>query len=227
MRVLVAEDDAGLRSVLVRGLVEEGYTVDALDRGDEAVDMLQTHDYAVAVIDWRMPGLSGIEAIAEARRRKISVPILMLTARDTPVDRVRGLDSGADDYLVKPFDFSELLARLRALQRRSRTTDGITIAVGSLVLDPSQNEITSNGRRLSLTRKEFAILEVLMRRASRPVSRSFIEQHVWPEEGTEVTPNTLDVHIGRLRAKVRRTGVEIQVVRGIGFRLIQSSTPDR
>jgi DNA-binding response OmpR family regulator len=216
MRVLVAEDDDALRSVLVRGLVEEGYTVDALDRGDEAL----------AVIDWRMPGLSGIEAIAEARRHNLSVPILMLTARDTPSDRIRGLDSGADDYLVKPFDFGEFLARLRALQRRSRTTDGTTITVGPLVLDPSQSQIFNGRRSLSVTRKEFAILEVLMRRAGRAVSRGFIEQHVWPEEGTEVTPNTLDVHIGRLRAKLRGSGVEIQVVRGIGFRLIQSSTLD-
>jgi len=217
MRVLVAEDDDGLRSVLVRGLREEGYTVDAVDRGDEALEMLRMHDYAVAVIDWRMPGLSGIEAIAEARRLNLSVPILMLTARDTPPDRIRGLDSGADDYLVKPFDFGEF----RALQRRSPNTEGTTITLGSLVLDPSQNQIFNGRRSLSLTRKEFAILEVLMRRAARPVSRGFIEHHVWPDAGTEVTPNTLDVHVGRLRAKLRGTGVEIQVVRGIGFRLIQ------
>lgn len=220
MRVLVAEDDDALRSVLVRGLVEEGYTVDALDRGDEALEMLRIHDYAVAVIDWRMPGLPGVEAIAEARRLNLSVPILMLTARDTPADRVRGLDSGADDYLVKPFDFGEFLARLRALQRRSPTTTGATIGVGQLVLDPTQNQIAINGQPLSLTRKEFAILEVLMRRATRPVSRDSIEHHVWPEEGTEVTANTLDVHIGRLRAKLRGSGVEIAAVRGIGFRLV-------
>lgn len=223
MRILVAEDDTALRSVLERGLLEEGYTVDALDRGDDALEMLQMHDYAAAIIDWGIPGLSGVETVAAARRSRVATPILMLTARDLPVDRVRGLDSGADDYLVKPFDFSELLARLRALQRRSSSPTGTTLRLGSLMLDVNQNQAFSGNRRLALTRRELAILEVLMRRAPGTVSRALIEHHVWPEEGSEVVPNTLDVHVARLRSKLRGTGVEIQAVKGIGFRLQQAN----
>src|SRR5574340_35873 len=123
MRVLVAEDDAGIRDVLVLGLEEQGYYVDAVDRGDDAIDMLTFYDYDVAIVDWRMPGAEGIDIVAWARRHDRPTALLMLTARDTPADRIRGLDTGADDYLVKPFDFGELLARVRALQRRPRGVD--------------------------------------------------------------------------------------------------------
>ena len=133
MRVLVAEDDEGLREVLVLGLADAGYQVDAVERGDDAIDYLKWYEYDVAVIDWRMPGAEGIDVVAWARRHERPTAILMLTARDTPADRIRGLDTGADDYLVKPFDFGELLARVRALQRRPRGVDqpGAPGAAGS------------------------------------------------------------------------------------------------
>src|SRR3990172_53791 len=136
MRILVAEDDPGLRDVVVLGLTGAGYHVDAVERGDDAIDQLKWYDYDVAIVDWRMPGAEGIDVVAWARRNQRPTAILMLTARDAPADRIRGLDTGADDYLVKPFDFGELLARVRALQRRPRGVDGPSIAPGPLYLHP-------------------------------------------------------------------------------------------
>jgi DNA-binding response OmpR family regulator len=143
VRVLVAEDDAGLRDVLVLGLTESVYHVDAVERGDDAIDQLGWYDYDVAVIDWRMPGRTGIEVVAWARRQHKPTAILMLTARDTPADRIEGLDTGADDYLVKPFDFGELLARIRALQRRPRGVDAPVLTMGRLSLDPARRVVSS------------------------------------------------------------------------------------
>src|SRR5512146_2101423 len=157
MRVLVAEDDPGLREVLVLGLEDHGYYVDAAERGDDAIDFLKFYDYDVAVIDWRMPGAEGIDVVAWARRHQKPTGLLMLTARDAPPDRIRGLDTGADDYLVKPFDFGELLARIRALQRRPRGVDAPVIARGRLALDPVRREVTSDGRLVSLTPTEYNI----------------------------------------------------------------------
>src|ERR1039458_8938624 len=143
MRVLVAEDDEGLRSVLERGLRESGYAVDAVGDGELALQYLDSYEYEVAILDWRMPKVSGLEVIRRLRRRGSSLPILMLTARDAARDRVAGLDEGADDYLVKPFDFSELLARLRALQRRAEALQSLEIRVGQLTL----NTVTRDVRR--------------------------------------------------------------------------------
>ena len=225
MRVLVAEDDPSLRSVLERGLSEEGYTVDAVDRGDDALDLLLREEYAVAVLDWQLPGLSGIDVLTAARRRSIAVPALILTARDTPDDRIHGLDSGADDYLVKPFHFGELLARLRALQRRPAGPAASQLTVGSLTLDPATHEVRVHGRALPLTPREYSVLEVLMRRWPQTVARATIEHHAWPEAGTEIASNTLDVHVARLRNKLRRAGVEVEAARGVGFRIRQRSRP--
>ena len=130
MRILVAEDDSGLQSIIALGLREAGYQVDVVDRGDDAIDQMKWYEYDVAVIDWRMPGAEGIDVLAWARRNDRPTALLMLTARDTPADRIRGLDTGADDYLVKPFDFGELLARVRALQRRPRGVDAPVLHKG-------------------------------------------------------------------------------------------------
>ena len=137
MHVLVAEDDAKLREVLARGLRSAGYTIDEAARGDEALDLLLTRTYAAAVLDWRMPAMDGIDVVIAIRSRNLSTPVLMLTARDTPADRIRGLDAGCDDYLVKPFDFQEMLARLRALMRRPAATLGVRLRAGALTIDPS------------------------------------------------------------------------------------------
>src|ERR1700675_133355 len=141
MRVLVAEDDTALRSVLDRGLRENGYIVDAVADGDAADLYLRSYDYEVAVVDWRMPGLSGLEVIERARRRGVRLPVLMLTTRDSTADRISGLNGGADDYLVKPFEFGELLARLRALQRRPSLSVSARLECGDLVLDPDLRQV--------------------------------------------------------------------------------------
>jgi two-component system copper resistance phosphate regulon response regulator CusR len=219
MRILVAEDDPGLRDVIVLGLADSGYHVDAVDRGDDAIDQLKFYEYDVAIIDWRMPGTEGIDVVAWARRNHRPTAILMLTARDAPADRIRGLDSGADDYLVKPFDFGELLARVRALQRRPRGVDGPTIDRGRLTLDPVTRVVTVDGRELSLTSTEYRILELLMRRSPAVVDRKAIAEHGWADETDPLGSNAIDVQLSRLRAKLPNAGIRIVTVRGAGYRL--------
>ena len=219
MRVLVAEDDPGLRQVLVMGLSDNGYQVDAAERGDDAIDLLKFYDYDVAIVDWRMPGVEGIDVVAWARKQGKPTAILMLTARDAPPDRIRGLDAGADDYLVKPFDFGELLARIRALQRRPRGVDAPVIARGSLELDPVRREVTAAGRPLPLTATEYNILELLIRRSPSVVDRKAIAEHGWDDETDPLGSNAIDVQLSRLRAKLPNAGIRIVTVRGAGYRL--------
>ena len=219
MRILVAEDDAGLRNVLVLGLEDQGYFVDAVERGDDAIDMLGFYEYDVAIIDWRMPGREGIDVIDWARRHDRPTALLMLTARDAPPDRIRGLDTGADDYLVKPFDFGELLARIRALQRRPRGVDAPVITHGRVALDPVRREVAVEGRPISLTATEYAILEVLMRRSPAVVDRKAIAEHAWHDETDPLGSNAIDVHLSRLRGKLPSAGIRIVTVRGAGYRL--------
>jgi DNA-binding response OmpR family regulator len=219
MRLLVAEDDAPLLGVLARGLRQAGYLVDTAERGDDALHLLGIGEYAAAVIDWRMPGMDGAEVITEARRRGCRVPLLMLTARDTLADRVRGLDTGADDYLVKPFDFDELLARLRALLRRGGPEVEPALRTGGVRLDPATREVRSGDRMVALTPREFAILELLMRRTGKVVTRQSIAEHAWPE--ADATWNAMEAHVARLRAKLAGdAGVAIVAVRGTGYRLV-------
>lgn len=258
MRVLVAEDDEALRSVLERGLRGAGYVVDSAGDGAEALAYLRTYEYEVAVIDWRMPVMSGIEVVQALRRssgarapggetqrtggspadgtpggaRSSSgptgpgggnvVPILMLTARDLPADRVLGLDEGADDYMVKPFDFAELLARLRALQRRSTEGRFPRISVGDLVYEPATRTVRAGGVGVSLTQTELGILEVLLYRSPAVVTRRSIALQVWDDEADAVGSNTIDVHVARLRSKLSAAHVHIETHRGIGYRLVPS-----
>ncbi len=219
MRILIAEDDPGLRDVLVLGLEDQGYYVDAVERGDDAIDQLKFYDYDVAVIDWRMPGAPGIDVVAWARRNQKPTALLMLTARDAAPDRIQGLDAGADDYLVKPFDFGELLARIRALQRRPRGVDAPVIARGRVELDPVRREVSVAGRPLALTVTEYAILEVLMRRSPAVVDRKAIAEHAWRDETDPLGSNAIDVQLSRLRAKLPSAGIRIVTVRGAGYRL--------
>jgi two-component system copper resistance phosphate regulon response regulator CusR len=222
MRVLVAEDDPGLREVLVLGLKDQGYQVDAAERGDDAIDLLKFYDYDVAVVDWRMPGKEGIDVVAWARKNGKPTALLMLTARDAPPDRIRGLDAGADDYLVKPFDFGELLARIRALQRRPRGVDAPAVVRGSLTLDPVRREVAADGIPLPLTATEYNILELLMRRSPAVVDRKAIAEHAWDDETDPLGSNAIDVQLSRLRAKLPGAGVRIVTVRGAGYRLEES-----
>lgn len=222
MRVLVAEDDPALRSVLDRGLRENGYVVDAVADGSTADFYLRTYEYEVAIVDWRMPGQSGLEVVGQARQRGQRIPILMLTARDAPADRISGLNGGADDYLVKPFDFGELLARLRALQRRPALALGSRLECGELTFDPESREAAVNDRLIALTWTETGLLEILLRRSPSVVTRRSMALHVWNDEADAVGSNTIDVHVGRLRAKVAESGTRIETVRGTGYRLVAS-----
>jgi len=222
MRILVAEDNRGLREVLVRGLRENGYAVDAVADGAEALAFLRSYEYAVAVLDWRMPGISGLEVLQDMRRRKSPTPVLMLTARDAPADRVTGLDQGADDYLIKPFDFGELLARLRALLRRPPSVQATKLAVGDVVLDPAERAVRVGSRAPALTGTEHGILEMLMRHSPAVVPRRAIALQVWDNEADALGSNTIDVHLARLRSKLAGGGVRIEAVRGVGYRIVAS-----
>jgi two-component system OmpR family response regulator len=220
MRVLVAEDDRALLSVLERGLREQGYVLDTATRGDDALHLLRLYDYAAAIVDWRLPGMPGDQVIREARRLGIPTSVLMLTARDTTADKVQGLDAGADDYLVKPVDFPELLARLRALLRRPRQVGAPVLSLGSLSLDPGSRTVTLDGRPLQLTARELAIAELLMRRSPAAVDRLAIARHAWDDESDALGSNTIDVHVGHLRQKLSHGDIALLTVRGAGYRLV-------
>jgi DNA-binding response OmpR family regulator len=220
VRLLVAEDDGPLRSVLERGLRENGYVVDAVADGEQAVAYLRAYEYEVAILDWRMPKLSGIEVLQRARQRGDRTPVLMLTARDATEDRVLGLNTGADDYLVKPFVFAELLARLQALQRRPPMMLAPQLTCGDLSLDTATRTVTSAGETVLLTAIELGVLELLLRRSPAVVTRSIIAVQVWDDEADAVGSNTIDVHVGRLRAKLSGSGARIETVRGLGYRLV-------
>lgn len=220
MRVLVAEDDPGLRSVLERGLREHGYVVDAVADGDQALSYLRSYTYEAAVLDWRMPTVSGLDVVRTMRTRGDRTPVLMLTARDTTDDRVEGLNVGADDYLVKPFSFAELVARLSALQRRPPLTLEPVLECGDLAFDPATRMATRGDLSLNLTAIESGLLELLLRRSPAPVNRQTIALQVWPDEVDAVGSNTIDVHMGRLRAKLAGSTATIETVRGFGYRLV-------
>jgi DNA-binding response OmpR family regulator len=221
VRLLLAEDDRGLTAALERGLREEGYVVDIAHRGDDALHLLQIYDYAAAVLDWRMPGLSGDEIVRRARRLGLSIPILLLTARDTTGDKVHALDAGADDYVVKPVDFDELVARLRAIQRRLKARPGPLLEVGDVALDPAGHTAIVSGTPVELTPRQLAILEVLMRRSSAVVDRTTIARHAWEDEASAIGSNAIDVHVSQLRRKLAGAGSRVMVVtvRGAGYRL--------
>jgi two-component system OmpR family response regulator len=220
MRVLVAEDDEGLRAVLERGLRESGYAVDAVEDGELALRYLDTYEYEVAIVDWRMPKVSGLEVIQRLRRRGSALPVLMLTARDTARDRVTGLDEGADDYLVKPVHFAELLARVRALQRRGEAVQSRVIKVANLALDSVTRQVSIGSVQPRLTATELSLLEILLQRLPAIVSRRSIALAVWNEEADALGSNTLDVHLARLRAKIASSGAKIEAVRAIGYRMV-------
>jgi DNA-binding response OmpR family regulator len=220
MRVLVAEDDPALRSVLERGLRENGYVVDSVGDGSAALRHLRTYEYDVAVVDWRMPEQNGIEVIEAARRVGDQTPILMLTARDTASDRITGLNTGADDYLVKPFDFAELMARIRALQRRPPLTLPPVLECADLRFDPATRVVSVAARPVAMTTIETALVELLLRRFPSVVTRRTIALQVWDDEADAVGSNTIDVHVGRVRGKLSDSQAQIETVRGMGYRLV-------
>ena len=220
MKLLLVEDDERLSGFIKRGLTEEGHTVVVRDNGVDAEDQIFFEEYDVAILDIMLPGQSGFEVLRHARAAGITVPVLMLTARDGVADRVRGLDAGADDYLTKPFAFEELLARLRALERRGAGRTANVIQCGPLSLDLARRSATCQGAEISLTHTEYALLEYLCRNAGRLLSRAQIEQQVWGDE-YERDSNVVEVYINYLRKKLtacRAAGL-IETVRGSGYRL--------
>jgi DNA-binding response OmpR family regulator len=220
MRVLVAEDDAAIADFIVRGLGEQGYAVDLARDGAAALDMLAVASVDVLVLDVMLPRVDGFDVCRRMRRAGDRTPVLMLTARDAVEDRVRGLDSGADDYLVKPFAFSELVARIRALSRREPGVTSPVLQVGDLTLDTTTREARRGHRCVSLTTKEYALLEYLMRNANRVLTRSMITDRVWSYETLNVA-NVIDVYIARLRRKID-DGEPVKLlhtVRGAGYKI--------
>ena len=225
MRVLLIEDDRKAAKLLSKGLREEGFVVDVASTGEEGEEQAAINEYDVIVLDWLLPAKDGIAVCHSLRMRDLSTPILMLTARDSLADRVKGLSTGADDYLTKPFAFAELLARIRALLRRSRSAQPAVLRIGDLTLDPGSRRVTRAGVAITLTSKEFAILEVLMRSAGDIVSRTRLVERVW-DEASEVLDNLVDVHLSHLRKKIDsgERAPMIHTIRGFGYRLGPQST---
>jgi two-component system OmpR family response regulator len=220
MRVLIVEDETKMASLLRRGLQEEGLVADIAPTGEEAVTRAKAAEYDAVLLDLMLPGMDGLEACRRLRKLDVWTPILMLTARDAVEDRVAGLDSGADDYLTKPFSFSELLARLRALVRRGAIERPAVLEVADLKLDPASHRAWRGKAEINLSAKEFALLETFMRRPGQVLSRSQLLEHAWDYD-YENRSNVVDVYVRYLREKVDRPfGVEsIETVRGAGYRL--------
>jgi two-component system OmpR family response regulator len=218
MRLLLAEDDAKLSGALARGLRAEGYAVDVATTGDDALLQARVYDYDAVVLDVMLPGPDGLTVCRALRDAGRWAPVLMLTARDGVTDRIRGLDAGADDYLVKPFDFGELVARLRALLRRGAPERPAVLTVGDLELDPAAHTVSRAGRPVGLTAREFAVLEVLVRHAGEVVRRTDILEHVW-DRNYEGSTNVVDVYVGYLRRKLEEPFGRplIRTVRGAGY----------
>jgi two-component system, OmpR family, response regulator len=220
VRVLIVEDQPKLAALLARGLREEGHAADVAARGEDALWMAPAAAYDVVVLDIMLPGIDGIETCRRLRQSEIWTPVLMLTARDAVDDRVTGLDSGADDYLTKPFSFDELLARLRALTRRAPPERPVMVEVGELRLDPAAHRAWRGDTELELSAKEFAVLELLMRRPGSVLSRAQLLEGAW-DMSYERRSNIVDVYIRHLREKIDRPfGSEtIETVRGVGYRI--------
>ena len=220
MRLLVVEDEGGIASALRQGLAESGYAVDVARDGSEGRDYALAASYDVILLDILLPKLDGLALLCELRQRGMTTPVLLLTARDAVDDRVAGLDAGADDYLVKPFSFSELLARIRALLRRPALQTGNRLVRGDLAMDLGARTVTRGEQAITLTPREFAVLEYLLRHPGQALSRAQIAERVWSWEFHGET-NIVDVYIGYLRRKLDdgRTQSVIETLRGYGYRL--------
>jgi DNA-binding response OmpR family regulator len=221
MRLLVVEDDRSLADAVRRGLTQEGHVVDVVHTGNEGLDLAESAIHDAVILDVMLPGMDGMTVVRQMRADGVNVPVLMLTARDALTDRLQGFDSGADDYLTKPFAFEELMARLRAITRRGGTAPvDERLIVGDLVMDTRSREVTRGGKSIDLTPREYALLEYLMRHPGQALSRTMILERVW-EYGFDSFANVVDATILRLRKSVDG-GFDkpfIQTVRGVGYRI--------
>lgn len=226
MRILLVEDDKKVASFIRKGLEEEGYAVDLAAEGEAGLFMGLDRLHDLIILDVMLPKKPGFQVLRELRQAKVATPVLMLTARDTVEDKVQGLDAGADDYLTKPFVFAELLARVRALLRRRAEARSPRLQVADLVLDPATRSVTRGGQPITLTNREFALLEYLMRNAGRVLTRTAITEHVWDYDFDSGT-NVIDVYVNYLRKKID-AGHEpklLHTVRGAGYVLRESHEP--
>ncbi|HLT21398.1 MAG TPA: response regulator transcription factor [Thermomicrobiales bacterium] len=221
MRILVVEDEVRLAEMIAQGLGDEGHAVTTVHSGEDALDHATVSDFDAIVLDVMLPGISGIDVCRSLRARRIQTPILILTARDAVEDRVAGLDAGADDYMIKPFAFAELSARLRALSRRPPESLDPVLQVGELRLDPATHQVWRGDEEFVLPNKEFRILEYLMRHPNQVLTRAMITDHVWDYDFPS-SANVVDVHIRSLRRKLEDPYEKkhIQTVRGVGYRIV-------
>jgi DNA-binding response OmpR family regulator len=219
VRVMVVEDDPRVAHLVERALAEAGHQVDVAMDGNAGLDRVRSSDHDLIVLDVLLPGIDGFEVCRQLRAQKVRTPILMLTARDTVADRVRGLDAGADDYLTKPFALEELLARVRALGRRGKgEPDDDTLRVGDLILDPSTRDVSRGGQTIDLTAKEFTLLQFLMKNPGRVLTKDQILDHVWGYDANVVS-NVVEIYIHYLRDRIDRgfSRPLIRTVRGVGY----------
>lgn len=220
MRILVVEDEKKVASFLKKGLEEEYYAVDCAYDGEEGLFMLETNEYDLVILDIMLPKIDGLEVLKGARDKGLTLPVLMLTAKDSVEDVIKGLDAGGDDYLTKPFAFAELLARVRALLRRKEREPAGELRVADLTLDPVTHTVSRGGQEVELTAKEYALLEYLMRHANRVVTRTMISEHVWDYHFDPMT-NVIDVYVNHLRKKIDLNSSQglIHTIRGVGYML--------
>ena len=220
MRILVVEDEKKVASFLKKGLEEEYFAVDCAYDGEEALYMVEANDYDLMILDIMLPKIDGLEVLQGVRDKGFPLPVLMLTAKDSVEDVVKGLDAGGDDYLTKPFAFAELLARVRALLRRKEREPSGELKVADLVLDPVTHAVSRGGQEIELTAKEYALLEYLMRQVNRVVTRTMISEHVWEYHFDPMT-NVIDVYVNHLRNKIDLDSSQklIHTIRGVGYML--------
>jgi heavy metal response regulator len=220
VRILIVEDEAKVASFIKRGLEEEHYAVDVAEDGKEAVALVDSYDYDLAILDIMLPEMDGLSVLSHIRSVGKAMPVVLLTAKDLTEDKVKGLDMGADDYITKPFAFEELLARIRVLLRRGKPEESLKLSIADLVLDPVTHRVTRNDREINLTAKEYGLLEYLLRNQGRVLTRTMISEHVWDIKHDTFT-NVIDVYINYLRNKIDKGFSKklLHTVRGVGYKL--------
>jgi len=222
MRILIIEDEPKIAYAIKKGLTQEAFSADVALEGTEGNDLAETEDYDAIILDIMLPGMSGMEICKNLRKKSITTPIIMLTAKSELDDKITGLDSGADDYITKPFSFEELLARLRAVLRRPKQTQSEVLKIENLTLDPKNFEVKRDGKSIQLSRKEFSLLEYLMRNKSKILTKEQIMQHVWDYD-SDILPNTVEQYIRYLRNKIdlpfKKSKELIHTIRGFGYKI--------